>query len=117
MSMNPLLHRAESGLADPDEDNWAGAILQAQASIAIDRWLLETPGVAGAFRRARRAGRAEVRAGDAHARAVRKLQRQQGRIRQMLLSKALASSAPAKVDPADWAAALEQAVQRLFPAS
>jgi hypothetical protein len=64
-----------------------------------------------------RARRAATEACDAHTRAVRRLQRHIGGIRQILLPWALSSSAPAKVDRAKWAAALEQAISRLFPAS
>jgi hypothetical protein len=66
---------------------------------------------------ARRARLAAVEASRAHAAAVRKLERYTDGIRQMLLSWALSSVAPAKVDRASWVAALEQAAGRLLPPS
>jgi hypothetical protein len=66
---------------------------------------------------ARRARLAAVTASRAHTAAVRKLELCIDGIRQMLLSWALSSVAPAKVDRASWLAALERAAGRLFPPS
>lgn len=50
MSFDPLIERPEPRLEGPGDDGYDDAILQAQASIAIDRWLLETPGAAEAVK-------------------------------------------------------------------
>ena len=65
----------------------------------------------------RRARQAAAEAQAAQNLAADKLQRHIGGLRQMLLPWALGSSAPAGVDRAKWAAALERAVRQLFPAS
>jgi hypothetical protein len=49
--------------------------------------------------------------------AAERLQRHIGGLRQMLLPWALGSPAPASVDRAHWAAALERAIRALFPVS
>ena len=55
MSIDPLLKRPEPSSENPGDDGCDDTILQAQASIAIERWLLETPGVAEAIKGAVRA--------------------------------------------------------------
>jgi hypothetical protein len=173
MSTDPLTECPPPGARRPGAGH-DDAILLAQARIAVERWLLETPGAAEAIEEAvrahvrvlelasraraaqqareaaeqrhatlltrygpearplpgfgtalrlarssaaaRRAWETETAAWDAHAQAVRRLQRHLGEIRQLLRPWALCSAAPAKVDRAAWAAALEQAVSRLFPA-
>jgi hypothetical protein len=172
MSTDPLTECPPPGVQRPRAGG--DAILRAQAGIAVERWLLETPGAAEAIEEAvrahvrvlelasrarsaqqareaaeqrhatlltrhgpeawqlpgfgtalrlsrssaaaRRAWEAETAAWDAHALAVRRLQRQLGEIRQLLLPWVLSSTGPAKVGQVAWAAALEQAVSRLFPA-
>jgi hypothetical protein len=181
MSVDPMTERPQPRLERPGRD---GAILQVQAGIALDRWLVETQGAAkaveGAVRARRhmtelarlaraaqqaredaeqrhartlaqhspagrqplgfgaelavlartrsltlvrssvavnRARRAEAEVGGAHALAVRKLRRHMGRIRRALLSWSLSSVAPAGVDQATWAVALQQALRQLFAAS
>lgn len=66
---------------------------------------------------ARRARQAVAGARTAQRLAAEKLQRHIGGLRQMLVPWALGSAAPAGVDRAQWAAALERAVSQLFPAS
>ena len=65
---------------------------------------------------ARRAQQAAAEARAAQSQAADKLQRHIGGLRQMLLPWALRSAAPAGVDRAKWAAALERAIRQLFPA-
>jgi hypothetical protein len=65
----------------------------------------------------RRARHVAAQARAAQRLAAEKLQRHIGGLRQMLLPWALGSAAPAGVDRAKWAAALERAVRQLFPAS
>jgi hypothetical protein len=62
-----------------------------------------------------RQGVAEARV--AQTQAAERLQRHIGGLRQMLLPWALGSPAPADVDRAKWAAALEKAVSALYPES
>ena len=91
----------------------AGLVLCGSAVMARTRSLSLSRG-RDAVRRARQAA-AEARA--AQNLAAEKLQRHIGGLRQMLLPWALGSAAPAGVDRAKWAAALEQAIRALFPAS
>jgi hypothetical protein len=65
----------------------------------------------------RRARLAETDARAAQRLAAERLQRHVGALRQMLLPWALGSDAPVGVGHAQWAAALERAIRRLFPAS
>ena len=131
MAKCPLTDRPEPRPERPGGHGYDNAILQVQASIVIERWLLEVPGAAEAVnaavrahiratalaRGARRARLAAVEASRAHAAAVMKLELCIDGIRQTLLSWALSSVAPAKVDRASWVAALEQAVAQLLPPS
>jgi hypothetical protein len=64
----------------------------------------------------RHAQRAATEARAAQARAAMRLQRHIGGLWQMQLPWALRSAAPAGVDRAAWAAALERAIRELFPA-
>jgi hypothetical protein len=91
----------------------AGLVLCGSAVMARTRSLSLSRSHAAA-RRARQAA-ADARA--AQSLAASKLQRHVGGLRQMLLPWALGSAAPAGVDRAKWAAALERAVRQLFPAS
>lgn len=91
----------------------AGLVLCGSAVMARTRSLSLSRG-RDAVRRARRAA-AEARA--AQNRAAEKLQRHIGALRQMLLPWALGSAAPAGIDRAQWAPALEQAIRALFPVS
>ena len=91
----------------------AGLVLCGSVVLARTRPL----GLSRSSATARRARQAAAEACNAHTAAVRNLQRHIGGIRQLLLPWALSSAAPAKVDRASWAAALEQAVRRLFPES
>ena len=91
----------------------AGLVLCGSAVMARTRSLSLSRG-RDAVRRARRAA-AEARA--AQNRAAEKLQRHIGALRQMLLPWALGSAAPAGIDCAQWATALEQAIRALFPVS
>jgi hypothetical protein len=91
----------------------AGLVLCGSAVMARTRSLSLSRSRAAA-RRARQAA-ADARA--AQSLAADKLQRHIGGLRQMLLPWALGSAAPVGVDRAKWAAALEQAVRQLFPAS
>lgn len=91
----------------------AGLVLCGSAVLARTRSLSLSRSQAAA-RRARQAA-AEARA--VQRQAAEKLQRHIGGLRQMLLPWALGSAAPAGVDRAKWAAALERAIRQLFPAS
>lgn len=91
----------------------AGLVLCGSAVMARTR-ALSLSRAHDAVRRARQAA-AQARA--AQNRAAEKLQRHIGALRQMLLPWALGSAAPAGVDRAQWAAALEQAIRALFPVS
>ena len=128
MAKRPLTDRPEPGPERPGGHGYDNAILQVQASIVIERWLLEVPGAAEAVNAAvrahiratelaRRARLAAAEASRAHAAAVREREGCVDGIRQMLLPWALSSVAPAKVDRASWVAALEQAVGQLLPPS
>ena len=90
----------------------AGLVLCGSAVLARTRSLSLSRSRAAA-RRARQAV-ADARA--AQSLAADKLRRHLGGLRQMLLPWALGSAAPDGVNRAKWAAALERAVRRLFPA-
>jgi hypothetical protein len=64
---------------------------------------------------ARRTRQAAAAAQAAAHRAAEKMQRHLGVLRQMLIPWALGSAAPAGVDHASWAAAIERAIRALFP--
>jgi hypothetical protein len=66
---------------------------------------------------AHRARQAEAEARTAHSQAAQKLNRHVGALRQLLLPRAPSSSTPIGVDHVQWAAAVERAIRRLFPAS
>jgi hypothetical protein len=91
----------------------AGLVLCGSAVLGRTRSLSWSRSRAAA-RRGRQAA-AEARAAQNH--AAEKLQRHIGGLRQMLLPWALGSAAPAGVDRAKWAAALERAIRQLFPMS
>jgi hypothetical protein len=91
----------------------AGLVLCGSAVLARTRSLSQSRSRAAA-RRARQDA-AEARA--AQSQAADRLQRHIGGLRQMLLPWALGSAAPAGVDRAKWAAALERAIRQLFPVS
>lgn len=91
----------------------AGLVLCGSAVLARTRSLSLSRSRAAA-RRARQDA-AEARA--AQSQAADRLQRHIGGLRQMLLPWALGSAAPAGVNRAKWAAALEQAIRQLFPVS
>ena len=91
----------------------AGLVLCGSAIIARTR-PLSLSRAHHATRRARQ-GVADARA--AQNQAAERLQRHIGGLRQMLLPWALGSPAPASVDRAHWAAALERAIRALFPVS
>lgn len=91
----------------------AGLVLCGSAVIARTQ-SLSLSRARDAMRRARQAA-AEARA--AQNRAAERLQRHIGGLRQMLIPWALGSPAPAGVDRATWAAALERAIRALFPVS
>jgi len=65
----------------------------------------------------RRAQQAATEARAAQTQAAERLQRHIGGLWQMQLPWALRSAAPAGVDRAEWAAALERAIRQLFPLS
>lgn len=91
----------------------AGLVLCGAAVLARTRSL----SLSRARSAARRARHATAEARTAQRLAADKLQRHIGGLRQMLLPWALGSAAPAGVDRAKWATALERAVRQLFPAS
>ena len=76
---------------------------------------IQPPGLSRAWAAARRARLAAVAARDAHAAAVREYLRHVAGMRKMLLPWALTTAAPALVDRASWAAALERAMRQLLP--
>ena len=126
MAKCPLTDRPEPRPERPGGHGYDQAILEVQASIVIERWLLEVPGAARAVnaavrahvhatKLARSARLAAAEASRAHAAAARERERWVDGIRQMLLSWALSSAAPAKVDHDTWVAALEEAVGQLLP--
>jgi hypothetical protein len=91
----------------------AGLVVSGSAVLARTRPLALSRARAAA-RNARQVA-AAARAAQNH--ATEKLQRHIGGLRQMLLPWALGSAAPAGVDRAKWAAALERAIRALFPES
>jgi len=91
----------------------AGLVLCGSAVVARTRPL----GLSRSRATARRTRQAVGEATAARNRATEKLHRHIGGLRQMLLPWALGSAAPAGVDRASWAAALERAVRLLFPES
>jgi len=74
-------------------------------------------GLSRARAAARHARRAAADARAAQHQAAERVQRHLGGLKQLLLPWALGSAAPAGVDRAAWAAALERAVRALFPPS
>jgi hypothetical protein len=91
----------------------AGLVLCGSAVLSRTRWLSLSRSRAAR----RRAGQDAARARATQSLAYDMLQRHIGGLRQMLLPWALVSAAPAEVDRAEWAAALERAVRQFFPAS
>ena len=91
----------------------AGLVLCGSAIIARTRPL----SLSRAHHATRRAPQAATDARAAQNQAAERLQRHIGGLRQMLLPWALGSPAPASVDRARWAAALERAIRALFPVS
>ena len=89
----------------------AGLVLCGSAVMARTRSL----GLDRARAAARRARHAAAAAQAAARHAAEKMQRHLGVLRQMLIPWALGSAAPAGVDHASWAAALERAIRALFP--
>ena len=103
------------------------AFLQAAMLTAISAGLIvcgavilartRSPGLSRARAAARHARRAAADARAAQHQAAERVQRHLGGLKQLLLPWALGSAAPAGVDRAAWAAALERAVRALFPPS
>jgi hypothetical protein len=91
----------------------AGLVLCGSAVIARTRPL----SLSRSHDSTRRARQAAADARAAQNQAAERLQRHIGGLRQMLLPWALGSPAPAGVDRATWAAALERAIRALFPVS
>jgi len=91
----------------------AGLVLCGAAVMARTRSLSLSQSRAAA----QRARQATEDARAAQKQAAEMLQRHIGGLRQILLPWALGSAAPEGVDRAKWAAALERAIRRLFPAS
>jgi hypothetical protein len=91
----------------------AGLVLGGSAVLARTRSLT----LSRSRTASRRARQAAAQARAAQQQAAEKLQRHIGGLRQIMLPWALGSAAPAGVDRAKWAAALERAIRQLFPAS
>ena len=89
----------------------AGLVLCGSAVLARTRPF----GLSRARAAARRARQVAADAHDAQAEAAETLQRHIGGIRQILLPWALGPAAPAGVDRAQWAAAIEDAIRALYP--
>ena len=108
-------------------ESWLIAFLQAAMLTAISAGLVlcgsailartRSAGLSRSHARVRHARQAATEARAAHKKAAYRLQRHLGGLRQLLLPWSLGSAAPAGVDRAKWAAALERAVRQLFPAS
>lgn len=90
----------------------AGLVLCGAAVLGRTR----SPSLSRSRAAARRTQQAATEARTAQSRAAERLQRHIGGLWQMQLPWALRSAAPAGVDRAKWAAALERAIRQLFPA-
>jgi hypothetical protein len=91
----------------------AGLVLCGSAVLARTRPL----SVSRASAAARQARQVEAEARAAQARATEQLNRHLGALRGMLLPQAPGSGIAVGIDHAQWAAAVERAIRRLFPAS